>query len=380
MRVLHSYKVYRPDIDGGIVSAIALACSKKKADISNKLLFARGRLGFGRTYDFGLVKGRAVASLGTFLGMPIAPEFPVALTLALRRADVVALHLPFPLNDLGIVGIPDRVGLVVHWHSEIHGRRLLARALQPLFRRTLARADRIIVSNEAIVENSPLLAPHRTKCEIVPFGVDFEQWDQSSASEEQRARVAELRERHPRRIAALGRLVPYKGFDVLLRALALVDAHLTIIGTGTERRALEELATELDVADRVTFTGYLTNDAVKVQLWAAEVFAFPSITDAETFGLSQLEAMAVGLPVVNTRLNTAVPWVARDGVEAITVSPKDPLALASALSLLLDDKTLARELGAAGQARARNQFADNRYIDRVQAIYREVYEVARRRA
>jgi glycosyltransferase involved in cell wall biosynthesis len=377
MRVLHAYKVFRPDIDGGIVSVIALACSRRSADITSSILFARGRFGLGRTYDFDLVKGRAVASLGTFLGMPIAPGFPLALFSALRHVDVVALHLPFPLNDIGAIGIPDRVGLVVHWHSEIHGRELLARALDPFVRRTLARADRIIVSNKEIVDNSSLLRPHRAKCEIVPFGVDFKKWDPTLANEVQRARVDELRRRHPRLIAALARLVPYKGFDVLLRALTQVDAHLVIIGTGAERKSLEKLAIQLGVSDRVTFTGYLSNDDVKVHLWSAKVFAFPSTTDAETFGISQLEAMAVGLPIVNTRLNTAVPWVARDGIEAVTVPPGDPQALAAALSRLLDDKVMANKFGVAGQARVREEFNDTWFVDRVQAIYREVHEAAR---
>jgi glycosyltransferase involved in cell wall biosynthesis len=377
MRVLHAYKVFRPDIDGGIVSVIAVACGAGDPDISSSILVARGRLGLGRRFDFGQVKARAVASLGTYLGMPIAPGFPIALSLALRHVDVVALHLPFPLNDIGIIGIPDRVGLVVHWHSEIYGRRLLVRALEPLMRRTLARADRIIISNEAIVENSALLLPHRAKCEVVPFGVDVKKWNLNDDS--QRAEADQLRQRYPRLIAALGRLVPYKGFDVLIRALTQVDAHLLIIGTGAERKALIKLAAELGVSDRVTFTGYLSNDEVKVRLWAARVFAFPSATNAETFGISQLEAMAVGLPIVNTRLATAVPRIARDGIEALTVPPRDPTALAAALTRLLDDEALAKSFGAAAQARVRDEFEDARFVARVHSIYREVFEIARAR-
>lgn len=375
MRVLHAYKVFRPDIDGGIASVISLVSGTQNPDVSSSILFARGKLGLGRTYDFGGTYGRAVTSLGTVLGMPIAPGFPGALASASRQVDVVALHLPFPLNDIGVIRIPDQVGMVVHWHSEVHGRQLLVRALQPFVRRTLARADRIIVSNEAIVENSALLRHHRAKCVIVPFGVDPNKWNLTD--DVQRARADDLRQRYPRLIAALGRLVPYKGFDVLLWALKHVDAHLIIIGTGAERKSLEKLAIELGVSDRVTFAGYLSNNDVKAHLCAARVFAFSSTTDAETFGIAQLEAMAAGLPIVNTRLNTAVPWVARDGIEALTVPPRDPQALAAALTRFLDDEEMAKKFGAAGQARAREEFDDTRFVDRVHAIYREVHEAAR---
>jgi rhamnosyl/mannosyltransferase len=172
----------------------------------------------------------------------------------------------------------------------------------------------------------------------------------------------------------LGRLVPYKGFDVLLRALALIDAHLTIIGTGAQSEALRRLANKLGLADRVVFTGYLSNKDVRLHLWAAQVFAFPSTTDAETFGIAQLEAMAAGLPIVNTRLKTAVPLVARDGMEALTVPPNDPQALAAALSRFLDDDAMARKFGIAGQARVREEFGSDRFVERIHAIYRLVHE------
>jgi glycosyltransferase involved in cell wall biosynthesis len=377
MRILHAYKGFWPDVEGGVASAIAAACSTDSPDISSSVLVARGSAGFGRVYDFNDAKIDAVASLGTFLSMPVAPAFPIALSLASRRVDVVALHLPFPLNNVGVIGIPDRVGLVVHWHSEIHGRRFLARGFAPLVHKTLDRADRIIVSDEAILENSALLRPHRAKCEIVPFGVDPKKWQLTDDA--QRARASELQRRYPRLIAAVGRLVPYKGFDILLRALTQVDAHLIIIGTGPKRKPLERLAAELGISDRVTFVGHLSNDDLKIYLSAARLFAFPSITDAETFGISQLEAMAVGLPIVNTSLATAVPRIARDGIEALTVPPGNPQALAAALTRLLDDEATAKRMGAAGSARVQDQFLETRFVAHLHSIYREVFEAARMR-
>jgi len=89
--------------------------------------------------------------------------------------------------------------------------------------------------------------------------------------------------------------------------------------------------------------------------------------------------MAVGLPIVNTRLKTAVPYVARDGIEAITVPPGDPQALAAALTRLLDDEGLAKRLGAAGQVRVGGEFEAARFVTRVQTIYRDVYEATRKR-
>jgi glycosyltransferase involved in cell wall biosynthesis len=377
MRVLHAYKIFRPDIDGGIGSTIAAVLGSDNQGISSSVLAARGKVGFGQSYEFDLNQVRAVGSLGNLFGMPIAPGFPMAMALRSRKVDVLVLHHPFPLNDIGVLGVPDRVGLIVHWHSEIYGRRLLARGLEPFIRNTLARADRIIVSNHAILANSSLLHAHQAKCEIVPFGVDPKKW--SLNDEAEKSRAAALRERYPRLIVALGRLVPYKGFDVLLRALAQVDGHLIVNGLGPEQKSLERLAIRLGVSERVTFAGYSSHDEIKIRFSAARVFAFPSVDDSETFGIAQLEAMAVGLPIVNTRLNTAVPLVARDGMEAITVPPGDPQALAAALTRLLDNEALAKGLGEAALARVCEEFDETRFVARIHAIYRNVNEMARLR-
>src|ERR1700722_5194936 len=372
MRVLHAYKVFRPDVDGGVPAVITTAAGGSAPEISSCILVARGKAGLGRIYEDNGASVQAVTSFGNCLGMPIAPWFPIALAVEARKADLIALHLPFPLNDIGVLGIPSRVPIVVHWHADVIGRRTIARALAPLFHGTLRRAARIIVADKAIAENSNLLGTYRAKCEVVPFGIDVSDW--GALDPEQSDRAERLRERYPRLVVALGRLVPYKGFDVLVRALAQLDCHLVIIGTGKQQKHLESLAADLGVRAKVSFAGYLSQGDVKVHLHAARVFAFPSITKAETFGIVQLEAMAAGLPIVNTSIPTAVPRIARDGIEALTVPPHDVTALSAAISRLLDDKGLAGRLGAAGRARARDAFDQQQFLTRLNRIYREVHE------
>jgi glycosyltransferase involved in cell wall biosynthesis len=374
MRVLHAYKVFRPDVDGGVPAVITTAASGSAPEISSRILVARGQAGLGRSYEDNGASVRAVASLGNCLGMPIAPGFPIALAAEARKADLVALHLPFPLNDIGALGIPSRLPIVVHWHADVIGRRMVARALEPLFHRTLRRAARIIVADNAIVESSDLLGAYRTKCEAVPFGIDTSDW--GALDPEQSDRAQRLRERNPRLVVALGRLVAYKGFDVLVRALRQLDCHLLIIGTGTQQKHLESLAGDLGVRAKISFVGYLSQGDVKVHLHAARVFAFPSITRAETFGIAQLEAMAAGLPIVNTSIPTAVPRIARNGIEALTVPQGDVAALSAAISRLLDDEALASRLGTAGRERAREAFDRQLFLARLNRIYHEVHEAS----
>jgi rhamnosyl/mannosyltransferase len=374
LRVLHSYKVFPPDIVGGITEVIAYIAEGMAPRHESSVLVARSR-GWGRRYTFGTIPVEALFSFGTLLSTPIAPSFPFVLAKRSRKADLVALHQPFPLNDIGVaLGLPRETAVVVHWHGEIVRQRSLTGLVAPFIRGTLARAQRIIVSHPTLVSASPFLAPHSEKCAIIPFGIDVAYWAELDGA--QRRRVEELRSRYPRLVLATGRLVPYKGFDVLIEALRRVDATAIIVGEGPLRHDLLRLAQQRGVADRLILAGRLSRDDLKVHLHAARLYAFPSVGVAEAFGIVQLEAMAVGLPIVNTNLPTGVPHVARHGLEALTVPPNDPAVLATAIGQLLDDAALAQPLGAAGRRRATTEYDLQNFVKRIEDVYDQAVRAA----
>ncbi len=374
MRVLHSYKVFPPDIVGGITEVMAYIAEGMAPRHESSVLVARSR-GWGRRYIWESLPVEALFSFGTLLSTPIAPSFPFVLAKRSRKTDLVALHQPFPLNDIGVaLGLPRETAVVVHWHGEIVRQRSLTGLVAPFIRRTLARAQRIIVSHPTLVSVSPFLAPHSEKCAIIPFGIDVAYWAELDGA--QRRRVEELRSRYPRLVLATGRLVPYKGFDVLIEALRRVDATAIIVGEGPLRHNLLRLAQQRGVADRLILAGRLSRDDLKVHLHAARLYAFPSVGVAEAFGIVQLEAMAVGLPIVNTNLPTGVPHVARHGLEALTVPPNDPAVLATAIGQLLDDAALAQPLGAAGRRRATTEYDLQNFVKRIEDVYDQAVRAA----
>ena len=136
----------------------------------------------------------------------------------------------------------------------------------------------------------------------------------------------------PLRLLALGRLVRHKGHHVLLKALAHCanereHIRLAIGGAGPERAALERLAAHLGIGQRVLFRGHLSRAAVRRALWRADALVLPSFH--ETFGVTLIEAMATGLPVVATRCGGPEDIVTPD--TGCLVAPDDPNALADAL-------------------------------------------------
>lgn len=366
MNIVHAYKIYRPDADGGIPQVIHMLAGSDNCEIKSQILVARYR-GFSKTYELDGTPVKGVGALATVFSTPLAPSYPFVLRKLGRNADVIVHHAPFPLTDIGILlGLRKTTALVVYWHAEIVGRPILQTLLAPAMRAALRRADKIIVSNKAMLANSPLLRAHESKCVVIPYGLDLDYW--AALNEADLEKVAELRRQFPRLVLAVGRLVSYKGFHVLLDALASVDAQLVIIGEGTLYEDLKVQAARNGVGHRVILKGRVRADEIKQYIHASRVFVLPSVTNAEAFGLVQVEAMAAGRPVINTDLPTAVPHVARHNLEGITVPTNDSSALASAISLLLSNPELAERLGRFGQARAQSEFARNVFRRRVEDV------------
>ena len=180
-----------------------------------------------------------------------------------------------------------------------------------------------------------------------------------------------IRLRHGSRIVlAVGRMIGYKGFEYLVKAMRTVTGELLLIGDGPLRPILEAKARQVGVADRVTFLGQV--NAVGPYLLAADVFVLPSITRAEAFGIVQLEAMAFEIPVVNTLLASGVPFVSRHEETGLTVPPADSGALADAINWLLNDPALRRRLGRAARRRVETEFSASMMVDRTIALYQDV--------
>jgi rhamnosyl/mannosyltransferase len=203
---------------------------------------------------------------------------------------------------------------------------------------------------------------------VIPYGIDTEQFEQCDADA-----VRSVRARYGERLViSVGRLVYYKGFDVLIRAMASVRGKLLIVGDGPLRGELQALAVQLGVADKVVFAGEINNAGVTPYYHAADLFALASVARSEAFGIVQIEAMAAGLPVVNTSLDSGVPFVSLDGQTGLTVPPGNPQALAAAINRLLDDRGLRQSLGQAGVRRARQEFSLDTMLGRTLQLYRTV--------
>ncbi|MBR0831648.1 glycosyltransferase [Bradyrhizobium manausense] len=361
--VLHIFKIYYPDLFGGTLTVIRDICASLKDAFASAVLTCSQSAEKGEIIVNDVPVER-VRSFGNVLSLPAAPAYPWRLWQKIAEHDLLALHAPFPLADLVFaLGFGRNRPLVVHWHADIVTHAGLRWFVAPLMRQTLRRAKAIIVSDRVLIEATPLLREFEDKCHVVPFGIDTSVYDWPKIEPHH------VNDRG-RLVLACGRLVPYKGYDVLIRAAVNRKFEVWIIGEGAERARLEQLIAELGLGERVRLLGSV-NDCERIKLMClADVFVMPSVTNAETFGLSQLEAMAAGRPVVNTALDTAVPRVARHGMEAITVPPGDAEALGAAIDALISDPERRRRMGLSARTRAVSRYSATAFREGMESVYR----------
>lgn len=307
-------------------------------------------------------------TFGVVSSQPLAPTYPL-----LPREDgaIWHLHEPFPLGTLtAALRARGRRRLIVTWHSDVIRQRRLRPLHSFLVRRVLRAADAIHVPTRAHLERSEMLRPFSDKVRVIPFLVDLRRVA-APPGHPLAARVRAFAAGGPV-VLAVGRLVYYKGVDVLLEALAATSApRLVIVGDGPLRPRLEALAARLGIGSRVLWLGTVSDADLAAAYSASDVFVLSSVAPSEAFGIVQVEAMAAGLPVVSTRLGTGVEEVNRDGETGLLVRPGASGDLVAALERLLGDEPLRRRLGAQAREHAQT-FSPERLLPRYRELYAEV--------
>jgi glycosyltransferase involved in cell wall biosynthesis len=318
--------------------------------------------------------GVAYRTLGVSRGTPLAVSrlrhrlhevSPDVLHVHLEYSTLfgvlAALSLPAPRPVLvaSVANDPYRQGIFHRW---------VGRALAPSL-------DLHVVHSRGIQESTlRAYAGRPRRVEVVSLGIDLRRFERALASPE---RVAGYRQGAGRVVGAIGRLVPQKAMHVLLEATpTLLQAdpgtRVLLVGDGPLRGDLQAQAEQLGIAHAVRFAGY-QEDVVSAYA-AMDVFVLPSRD--EGFGLVFLEAMAVGVPVVGTRVIGSEDAV-EDGVTGLLVPYADPAALAGAIRSILDDPGLASRLRDTAAERVRRVSSRERCAAQVEALYREILQAPR---
>lgn len=299
-----------------------------------------------------------------------------AILVRVIRRDVALLHSHWLLPQGLTTALTGGIFRLPHV-TTVHGGDVFA--LQGRFSRACKRfvirqADVVTVNSSATEAAVRQLVPNSQHAVRIPMGA-------GDSARHDDAEAATLRSRYRQGdgplLVFVGRLVAEKGVGDLLETVKLLQPSMPgvsalIVGDGPDRARFEQQAQRLGIADRVTFCGWLASAQVQRHLRAADVFVGPSRPAAdgwvEAQGLTLIEAMFAGLPVISTATG-GITDVIRHGQTGLIVRPQSPDEIAGAVRRLAGEPELAQRLGRAARALALQEFTRGICAGRFSSVY-----------
>ena len=377
MKLVQLTKLYWPDNGGGIARVVE-SIAGGFSEWEQRIITCQKAPGIKKSEDeFGGVPVTRCRQYADVSSTPLSTEYLEEIRRETKDADVVICHHPYPMNDLAILfGATRGKKLIYWWHCDIEQYGWLAKVYAPLVRHSLKKADAIIASSEGNIVNSKLVAPFQDKCHVIPFAVSDEyfeegakyceqKWGKNLDSETDNSRELLENKSNEVHILFLGRMVWYKGCEYLLRAFAELknkNCSLTMVGGGPLEDEMRALSAKLGIAERVEFTGMVSEEEKMERIKACDFLVLPSISKAEAFALVQIEAMAFGKPVINTFLPSGVPYVSPNGKTGITVKPENVEQLRDAMDRLVEDDALREAYGKAARKMVEERYVNEAFV------------------
>lgn len=331
-----------------------------------------------RGYRYDIVDGVHVHRLPVLFRISNTPLHPFWYWWFKRmfRSEQVTLvhaHAPVPIFADIAAWASVAMPFVLTYHSgSLKKGKLIADAIIAPYERFLlprlfARADRIVSVSRTFAARE--FARYGAKAIVITPSVDVERFIPSSIPAEEK------------RVLFVGRIErnsSWKGVDILIRSFALLGAEvpgvlLEVVGGGDAVDDHRALAERLGVTSRVIFSGPLVGEELVSAFSRSSVLVLPSLTEAESFGMVLIEAMASGRPVIGSDVG-GIPDVIEDGVSGRLVPPGDAHALAAAMKAIISDRSLAIAYAEKGRARVLERYSVTTQVEQYHKLFESIKE------
>ncbi|MCU7938556.1 MAG: glycosyltransferase [gamma proteobacterium symbiont of Bathyaustriella thionipta] len=350
MKVLHVYRTFFPDSQGGLeevirqISINVAVAQVRVFSISNKINEPdKVEVNGISVYRIPLSFELASCSFA-FRGLKLYKEL-------VDWADIIHYHFPWPFVDIlyGIYGKKKKS--VVTYHSDIIRQKWLLKLYRPLMRRFLSSVDRIVATSPNYFQTSDILQEYNQKVDIIPIGLDEKNYPAVDANRQKIWRETI----HSPFFLFIGVLRYYKGLHIVIEAAKNADYKIVIVGAGPIEQKLK-IQAEKEGIDNILFLGYL-DDLDKVALLSiCRAVVFPSYLRSEAFGVTLLEGAMFAKPLISVEIGSGMSYVNIHNKTGLQVTPGNVKAFREAMDTLYYDEELTNVLGLAARKRFETLF------------------------
>ena len=249
-----------------------------------------------------------------------------------QKNDIVHLHYPYPTIELIVficfLTLKKTPRLIITYHANPKKTKWSAMytLFYPVNQYLFTKCEKVIFTSEHLMENSYTPGLCEEKKIVIPIGIPIDL----------NFTIDKVPMKKDPVILFVGKLRVYKGIEYLIEAMKDVNyGTCIIVGEGEQEDKLKKMIKTFDLEKKIKLKGEVSDNELIRLYKKAKVFVLPSINESEAFGIVQLEAMKYGVPVINTRLNSGVPFVSLDKITGITVSPKNAEDLTNAINQIL---------------------------------------------
>ncbi|MEQ9451364.1 MAG: glycosyltransferase [Pseudomonadales bacterium] len=346
MRILHVYRTYFPDTQGGLEEVIRQICSGTSRYGAECRVLTTSKNG-PTVVDFEGVLVTRMPELFEVASCNVSARAISAFRELANWADVIHFHFPWPFADLMNEVVSHGKPTVVTYHSDIVRQKVLRWLYAPLMRRFLSSADRIVCTSPNYFATSNALTAFESKVEVIPIGLNSDSYPSVDDSV-----VETVANEYGRDFFLfVGVLRYYKGLHILLDAIQGAPFNVVIVGSGPTESSLKFQAERLGLTN-VYFTGYVENEIKGALFKLSKAIVFPSYLRSEAFGVTLLEGAMNSKPLVSTEVGSGTSHVNVHGKTGFVVAPGSAKSLRRAMNYLHEHPEEARLMG----TRAKNRF------------------------
>jgi len=369
MKVLHVYRTYFPDSQGGLEEVIRQICLGTRPSGVTSRVFTLSSEPYPRVLprvEADVVRVRKsfeIASCGFALtGIR-------RFTREVAWADIVHYHYPWPFSDMLYLVAGRGKPAVLTYHSDVVRQKFLLSIYRPLMRKYLGAMDRIVATSPNYFATSEVLNEFADKVAVIPIGLDEPSYP---ALDERNRDLASAAERYGRDFFLfVGVLRYYKGLHILLDAIRGAPYKVVIVGAGPVEAELREQATRLAL-DNVVFAGFVSDREKMALFQLCRAVVFPSYLRSEAFGVTLLEGAMSARPLISAEVGSGTSHVNIHEKTGLVVPPGSSVALRAAMDELYADAGKAHAMGECARQRYETLFTGREMGEQYATIYADV--------